>query len=70
MGQEFFVPARTLIVFKLLIDYRCSLLDLTTKTPSPVSARGIADDNNDCRGGDPRHDADRPPDIPHPSWDE
>ena len=38
--------------------------DLTTATPLPVSARGIADDDNDRRSGDARHDSDRPPDIP------
>ena len=39
--------------------------DLTADTPSPVSARGIADDVNDRRGGDARDGSDRrPPDIP------
>ena len=42
-----------------------SLFDLTADTPSPVSARGIADDDNkNCRGGDAHHDVDRPPDLP------
>jgi hypothetical protein len=39
--------------------------DLTADTPSPVSARGIADDDNDRRGGDARNDSARPPDLPH-----
>ncbi len=39
--------------------------DLTADTPSPVSARGIADDDNDHRGGDARNDSARPPDLPH-----
>ena len=38
--------------------------DLTTETPLPVSARGIADDDNDRRGGNACHDSDRPPDLP------
>ena len=46
--------------------------DLTanTNTPPPVSARGIADDENyhrgggDAGGGDARNDSNRPPDIP------
>ena len=33
--------------------------DLTADTPSPVLARGIADDDNDRRCGD------GPPDLPH-----
>jgi hypothetical protein len=41
-----------------------SLFDLTADTPPPVSARGIADDENDHRGGDARDDSNRPPDIP------
>ena len=40
-------------------------IDLTADTPPPVSARGIADDENDRRGGDDaRNDFDRPPDLP------
>ena len=40
-------------------------IDLTADTPHPVSARGIADDENDRRGGDAaRNDFDRPPDLP------
>ena len=39
--------------------------DLTASTPLPVSARGIADNNNDRRGGIALHDSDRPPDLPH-----
>ena len=39
--------------------------DLTADTPSPVSARGIADNDNNRRGGDARNGSDRrPPDIP------
>ena len=38
--------------------------DLTTDTPLPVSARGIAGDDNDRHGGDAHHDSDRPPDLP------
>jgi len=41
-----------------------SLFDLTADTPSPISARGIADDDNDCRGGNAHHDVDRQPDLP------
>ena len=37
-------------------------IDLTADTPPPVSARGIADDVNDRRGGDARNVSDRPPD--------
>lgn len=40
-----------------------SLLDLTAKTPSPVLAQGIADDDDDCRCSDARHDADRVPTV-------
>ncbi len=41
-------------------------IDLTADTPPPVSARGIADDENYRRGGgDSRNDSDRPPDLPH-----
>ena len=40
------------------------LFDLTADTLLPVSARGIADDDNDCRGGDAHHDSDHPPDLP------
>ena len=43
--------------------------DLTTDTPLPVSARGIADDDNHRRGGDVRHDSDHPPQPPVPSQD-
>jgi hypothetical protein len=39
-------------------------IDLTADTPPPVSARGIADDENDHRGSDARNDSDRPPDLP------
>ncbi len=41
-------------------------IDLTADTPPPVSARGIADDENVCPGGgvDARNDFDRPPDLP------
>ena len=39
-------------------------IDLTANTLPPVSARGIADDINDRRGGDARNDSDRPPDLP------
>ncbi len=40
-------------------------IDLTADTPPPVSARGIADDENVRRGGDDaRNDFDRPPDLP------
>ena len=38
--------------------------DLTADTPLPVSAQGIAGDDNDRRGGDALHDSDRPPDLP------
>ena len=38
--------------------------NLTADTPFPVSARGIADNDNDRRGGDAHHDSDRPPDLP------
>ena len=42
-------------------------IDLTADTPPPVSARGIADDENICRGGDDaRNDFDRPPYLPRP----
>jgi hypothetical protein len=41
-----------------------SLFDLTAGTPPPVSARGIADDDNDPRGSNACHDSDRPPNIP------
>jgi hypothetical protein len=40
-------------------------IDLTADTPPPVSARGIADDENVCCGGDDaRNDFDRPPYLP------
>ena len=40
-------------------------IDLTVDTPPPVSARGIADDENVRRGGDDAHnDIDRPPYLP------
>ena len=40
-------------------------IDLTADTPPPVSARGIADDENVRRGGDDAHnDFDRPPYLP------
>ena len=40
-------------------------INLTTDTPTPVSARGIADNENDRRGGsDSRNDSDHPPDLP------
>jgi hypothetical protein len=39
-------------------------INLTADTPPPVSARGIADDENDRRDGDSRSDSDRPPDLP------
>ena len=42
-----------------------SFLNLTADTPSPVSAQGIAGDDNDCRNGDAHHHADHPPDLPH-----
>ena len=38
--------------------------DLTSDTPSPVLAQGIADDDNDYHGGDAHHDSNRPPDLP------
>jgi len=38
--------------------------DLTADAPLPVSARGIADNDNDRRGGEAHHDSDRPPDLP------
>ncbi len=38
---------------------------LTADTPPPISAQGIADVDNDRRGGDGRNDSDRPPDLPH-----
>ena len=41
-----------------------SLFDLTADTPSPVSARGIVNDDNDHSGGNVRHDSDRPHDLP------
>ena len=42
-----------------------SPIDLTTETPPPDSARGIADDENVRRGGDDaRNDIDRPPYLP------
>jgi hypothetical protein len=37
--------------------------DLATNTPLPVSARGIADDDNDRCGGDAHHDSDHLPDL-------
>ena len=40
-------------------------IDLTADTPPPVSARGIADNENYPRGGDDvRNDFDRPPYLP------
>ena len=42
-----------------------SLFDLTAGTRPPVSARGIADDDNNRCGGNARHDSDRPSDLPH-----
>ena len=39
-------------------------IDLTADTSPPVSARGIADDVNDHRGGDVRNDSYCPPDLP------
>jgi len=38
--------------------------DLTADTPLPISARGIADNDNDHRGGNARNDSDCPPDLP------
>ena len=38
--------------------------DLTADTPLLVLAQGIADNDNNHRGGDARNDSDRPPDLP------
>ena len=39
--------------------------DLTTNTPLPVSARGIADNDKHRRSGNARHDSYRPPNLPN-----
>jgi len=41
-----------------------SLFDLTAGTPTPVSARGIADGDNDHHGSDARHESNRLPNLP------